>query len=233
MAKDDFLMSVRSAVGTLLPPVDADHPYTDREELAGLLRKDARWLSKRAVAGFDRDDFRDLDPETREAIDRDVEAFLKIASEVEPDGPPTPAQVDAALPPFLEIASIVRKHTLDDWLEAARGLIDEAAGWAEDAGWPTRRYPWTLTERFLGTYELDRLIYAVMGSQMALIPVGRYTMSARGAFDLAVMPAYESVLVRRGPSGKWMIAPLPGENRTLRWNSLHFVEVSEKLARMG
>jgi hypothetical protein len=233
MAKDDFALSVRMAVGPLLPPVDADHPYTDREELEGILRRDNVWLSRSAVAGFDRDEFNDLDPETREALDRYVVRFLEIASQVNPGGRATPAQVDAALPPFLEIASIVRKLTLDDWLEAARGLIDQAAEWAEAAGWPTKRYPWTLTERFLGTYELDRLIYGVIGSQMALIPVGRYTMRSRGSFDLAVMPAYESVMVSRGPSGKWMIDPLPGEKKAHRWNSEHFVEVSEKLARMG
>jgi hypothetical protein len=233
MAKDEFLLSVRTAVGTLLPRVDADHPYTDRDELAGILRRSDLWLSKSAVAGFERGDFNDLDPQTREALDRSVAAFLDVASKVKPKGPATPAQVDAALQPFLEIASIARKQTLDDWLQAARGLIDQADEWAKAEGWPTKRYPWTLTERFLGTYELDRLIYGVMGSQMALIPVGRYTMSSRGSFDLAVMPAYESVMVRRGPSGKWMIDPLPGEKRAHRWNPEHFVEISEKLARMG
>ena len=233
MAKDDFLLSVRTAVGTLLPRVDADHPYTDRDELAGILRRSDLWLSKSAVAGFDRDDLGDLDPGTREALDRNVAAFLDVASKLNPKGPATPTQVDAALPPFLEIAEIARKYTLDEWLRAARGLIDQAAEWAEAEEWPTKRYPWTLTERFLGTYELDRLIYGVMGSQMALIPVGRYTMRSKGVFDLAVMPAYESVMISRGPSGKWMIDPLPGENKARRWNSSHFVEVSEKFARMG
>jgi hypothetical protein len=233
MAKDDFFLSVRTAVGTLLPRVDADHPYIDREELASILRGADLWLSRSAVAGFDPDDFDDPDPKIREDLDRYVAAFLEVASQVNPKGPATRAQVEAALPPFLEIASIVREYTLNDWLRVASGLIDEATAWAEAEGWPTKRYTWTLTERFLGTYELDRLIYGVEGSQMALIPVGRYTMSARGAFDLAVMPAYESVMVRRGPSGKWMIDPLPGENKARRWNSSHFVEVSKKLARMG
>ncbi|WP_435008586.1 hypothetical protein P12x_005794 [Tundrisphaera lichenicola] len=185
------------------------------------------------MAGFDRDDFNNLDPETRDALDRDVTTFLEVASEVNPKGPATPAQVDAALPPFLEIATIVRKHTLDEWLECATSLINQAVEWAENEGWPTKRYPWTLTERFLGTYQLDRLIYGVMGSQMALIPVGRYTMTSRGSFDLAVMPAYESVMVRLGPSGRWMIDPLPGEDQARRWNREYFVEVSKRLARMG
>ena len=30
-----------------------------------------------------------------------------------------------------------------------------------------------------------------------------------------------------------MIDPLPGEMRSRSWTPLHFVEVSEKLARMG
>ena len=233
MAKDDFLMSVRTAVGTLLPRVDADHPYTDRDELAGLLRKSDLWLTKSAVAGFERAGLDNLDPKTREDLDRNVAAFLDVASEVAPKKPATPAQVDAALPSFLEIAEIARKYTLDDWLEAARSLIDQADQWAKGQDWPTKRYQWTLTEPFLGTYELDRLIYGVMGSQMALIPVGRYGMRSQGVFDLAVMPSYESVMVWRGSGGKWMIDPLPGENKGHRWNAGHFVEVSEKLARMG
>jgi hypothetical protein len=233
MAKEDFLMSVRTAVGTLLPRVDADHPYTDRNELEGILRRSVLWLSKSAVAGFERGGFDDLDPETRAVLDRDVSAFLDVASKVDPKGPATPDQVAAALPPFLEIAEITRKYTLDEWLKSAGGLTDQAAGWAEAEGWPTKRYRWTFTEPFLGTYELDRLIYGVMGSQLALIPIGRYTMRSKGVFDLAVMPAYESIMVSRTPKGRWMIDPLPGETKSRPWNASNFVDVSEKLSRMG
>jgi hypothetical protein len=233
MANEDFLMSVRTAVGTLLPRVDADHPYTDRDELAGILRKSSLWLTKGAVAGYERANLDDLDPKTREVLDRDVSAFLDVASNVAPKGPVTPAQVDAALPPFLEIAQITRKYTLDEWLKAAGGLTDQAAGWAEAEGWPTKRYRWTFTEPFLGTYELDRLLYGVMGSQLALIPIGRYTMRSTGVFDLAVMPAYETIMISRTLKGRWMIDPLPGETKSRRWNASNFVDVSEKLSRMG
>ncbi len=54
MPKDDFLLSVRTALGTVLPRVDAEHPYTSRDELEGILRRANSdiWLSRGAVAGF-------------------------------------------------------------------------------------------------------------------------------------------------------------------------------------
>ena len=222
-------------MGTVLPRADANHPYTDQAKLAEIFRRSTSdlWLSKSAVAGFKLDDFKDLDPGTRDTLDRDVAAFLDVATKVNPRGPATTEQIEAALPPFLEITSIVREHALADWIEAARTLTDQADKWAKVEGWPTKRYPWTLTERFLGTYELDRLIYSVMGSQLALIPVGRYTTRSRGSFDLAVMPAYESVTVSLGSNGKWLIGSLPGESNSFRWKQEFFVEASEKLAKMG
>ena len=235
MAKEDFLISVRTAMGTVLPRADADHPYPDRENLEEIFRRSTSdlWLSRSAVAGFDRDDFQDLNPETRETLDRDVAAFLDVATKVNPKGPATTEQIEAALPPFLEIAEIVRERTLADWIGAARGLIDQADTWARAEEWPIKRYQWKLIDRFLGVYEVERLVYGVMGSQLALIPVGRYSAGSGGAFDLAVMPAYESVTVRRKPSGKWLIGPLPGEATSHRWKRESFVEVSKKLARMG
>jgi hypothetical protein len=218
----------------MILPRDADHPYPDRDEFEGILRRSGRrWLSKDSVAGFERGDFHDLDPETRDALDRDVSTFLDVASKVDAEGHATPDQVEAAVPTFREIAEIVREQTREDWLRAARELIDQADRWAEAEGWPTKRYSWEMNEPFLGAYELDRLIYSVMGSQMALVPVGRFMMKSRGSFDLAVMPAYESVSISRKPSGRWSIEPLPGENQALIWKQQHFVEVSEKLARMG
>jgi hypothetical protein len=235
MPKEDFLMSVRTAVGTVLPRVDADHPYPNRDELEGIFRKAGAdlWLTRSAVAGFDRSDFDDLDLGTLDTLDKDISKFIEIATLVNPTGRATEAQFKKALPLFLEIAEIVRAYTLNEWLQAARTLIDQAEEWAKAKGWPTKRILWSFTELHLGEYELHRLIYAVMGSQMALIPVGRFMMRSKGSFDLAVMPAYETVSISRNASGRWTIEPLPGENMARTWKPIHFVEVSEKLARMG
>jgi hypothetical protein len=233
VARDEFLLNVQSAVTGLLPIVDEKRPYTDKKDLEDVLSRKIDWLSKGSVEGYHARDFEDLDETTRETLQRNVEAFLEVARKGGPKRPANPDQVDAALPPFLEVAAIARKLMLDEWLEAARGLIDQVAAWAEAEGWPTKRYHWKLTEPFLGTYELDRLVFGVMGSQMALIPVGRFMMTSEGAFDLSVMPTFDSVMVARGrPSKKWLIRPLPGEKKSRRWTRSAFVEASERLARM-
>ena len=115
----------------------------------------------------------------------------------------------------------------------ALGILLAALPLAAQTSTGQTRANWTLADRFLGTYELDRLIYGVMGSQLALIPVGRYTMKAEGSFDLAVMPAYKSLTVSLRPSGKWLIGALPGESSSHRWKQEFFLEISKKLARMG
>jgi hypothetical protein len=233
MAKELFIENVRSAVSSVLPRVDAEHPYTAREELERLLRRDDLWLRKNSVGGFDPGDFIGLEDRERGRLEWSVESFLRAAGEGIPSQPSAPHRTDAALPPFLEIVEIVRKAVLDEWGQAARKLTDQAELWAKEKSWPTDRFAWELTERFLGTYELDQLVFEVEGSQMALVPVGRFLRARGGSFDLAVMPAYESVGVVRGPGGKWLIKPLPGDNKLTRWGRGAFVEASEKLSRMG
>ena len=58
-----------------------------------------------------------------------------------------------------------------------------------------------MTEDFIGQYKLDRLVYSAEGVQLALISVGRYAPGTEGMFDLAVMPAYDSVMVVRQGGG--------------------------------
>lgn len=233
MSRYDFLRSVRTAVGTLEPPGDTAHPSNDREELEGRLRQSNLWLARSAVAGFDREDFPDLDPKTLERLDRSVSRFQEVAATVDPKRPPTRDQVEDAIPPFVKVALIVREVTLEEWLQAARALTNEAEAWAQAKGWPTRRYDWTLSDPLLGQYHLDRLIYGVTGSQLALIPRSPYSFKSIGSFELAVMPAYDSVTVSRRPSGTWVIAPLPGENASHTWKRPQFVRASEALAKMG
>ena len=233
MTKNHFIENVRSAVSSVLPRVDAEHPYTARGELERLLRRDDLWLRRDSVEGFDPGDFAGLDPRELGQLERNIESFLHAAGDGAPSRPAAPHRTDAALPPFLEIVEVVRKSVLDEWSRAARKLTDQAERWAKEEGWPTDRFGWKLTERFLGTYELDQLAFEVEGAQMALVPVGRFLMARGGSFDLAVMPAYESVGIVRGPSGKWSIKPLPGDKVLTSWKPHAFVEASKKLSRLG
>ncbi len=230
MARDKFFLSVRTAVGTILPRVDAEHNYTEPTELERILRGATFWLTPGSVAGFDAGDFGDF--EGRETLERSVNAFLQEASKVEGNQPATLHQIEAASGPFKVIVGIVGKILLDDWLKAAGTILEQAIHWAEARRWPTKLYPRRFTELLIGTYELNRLVFGVEGSQMVLNPVGRFMPGADGMFDLAVMPTYDSIMIARKKEA-WYIHPLPDKSTRLAWSEVAFVEAAEGLARLA
>jgi hypothetical protein len=150
---------------------------------------------------------------------------------VPPDAPAKREQRDAAVEPFKHIVRVVQTLVREDWLWASAALLAQAEVWAGEAGWPTRRFPKDITEDFIGQYKQERLVYSAEGTQLALIPVGRYAPGTDGLFDLAVLPAYDSAMVvRKGRS--WFIYPLPGEEKRQDWSKEAFVSTSLKLARL-
>jgi hypothetical protein len=185
MARDQFYQDVRVAVMFMAPRVDADMTFTDAGYIEKKLQGTDIWLARGVVAGFDPDDFSDLDDETQAVNDFSAAADI-IASTV----PLTIQQRNAALQPFTQIVQIVQGLVLEDWIQAAKKLLDEAEGLAKSIDWPCKRYTKEITEDFIGTYRLDRLVFAVEGVQMALVPVGRFAPGTDGMFELAVLPAY-------------------------------------------
>jgi hypothetical protein len=151
---------------------------------------------------------------------------------VNPNEPTRREQRKAALPPFTQIVKIVQGLVRDDWMSASAALLAEAEGWAREEGWPTKRFPKDITEDFIGNYRLDRLVYSAEGAQLALVPVGRFAPGTDGMFDLAVMPAYDSVTVVRD-KGRWFIHALSGEEGRQDWSKEAFISKSLQLARLA
>lgn len=231
MARNEFFRDVRRAVSFMAPRVEADAPFTDPGYIEQMLRRTDAWLVPGVVAAFHPEDFADLDEKTREELIRAVTAFLAAARSVPPNLPATKEQRDAGVRPFLQIVQIVQELLRDDWMRAANGLLGEAEAWAQEVGWPSKRYSKVVTEDFIGSYTQDRLVFSAEGAQLALVPVGRFAPGTDGMFDLAVLPAYDSVMaVRQG--NRWFLHPLPGDEDRQEWSKEAFLDTSLRLARL-
>ena len=215
----------------MAPRVEADAPFTDIRYIEKMLQGTDTWLAQGVVAAFRPEDFLDLDEKTREALTRAVTEFLAAAHSVPPKQPATKEQRDAGMRPFMQIVQIVQGLLRDDWMRASSGLLGEAEAWAKEAGWPCKRYAKAVTEDFIGNYNQDRLVFSAEGAQLALVPVGRFAPGTDGMFDLAVMPAYDSVMtVRHG--NRWFLHRLPGDEERQDWSKEAFLNTSLELARL-
>lgn len=232
MAKQEFFQSVRTAVSFLAPRVDGDTPLRDRNELEGALRRAVIWLTPKSIQGFDPGDFADLPSEQQDELAASVDEFISVAKSVPANEPANSDQINAALPPFLNIVKAVQKIVRDEWLDAARRLLEQAENWAMARQWPTRCFPKAISEDFIGTYTLRKLVFGVEGSQLVLNPLGRFAPGADGIFDFAVLPVYESAMVVR-QQGKWYIHPPSHEHRRREWSEVAFVETAQKLTRLA
>jgi hypothetical protein len=231
MARDVFFADVRRAVSFMAPRVEADSPFTDTNYIQRMLRGADLWLNPKVVEAFSPDEFADVDEGVRDALLGAVVEFRRVAATVNPREPALPEQRDAALSPFTHIVKIVQDLIRDDWVSAASALLTKAEDWAKEQRWPTRRFLKDITEDFIGKYKLDRLVYSAEAAQLALIPVGRFAPGTEGLFDLAVMPAYDSVMVVR-EKGRWFIHPLPGDSSREDWSKGAFVSKSLQLASL-
>lgn len=232
MARDEFFADVRGAVGFMAPSVEADSPFTDTNYIEKMLRSADLWLTPSVVSAFKPEDFADIDEGTRVALSDAVRKFRSVAAQVNPSGPALPEQRDAARPPFKQIVETVQILVRKDWVGASTALLADAENWAREQGWPTKRFPKDITEDFIGKYNLDKLVYSAEGSQLALIPLGRFAPGTHGIFDLAVLPVYDSVQVVRR-NDRWFIDPLPNETGRVVWSREAFIARSLLLARLS
>ncbi|MBX9680130.1 MAG: hypothetical protein K2X38_15310 [Gemmataceae bacterium] len=231
MARDEFFRDVRRAVSFMAPRVEADSPFTDASYIEKMLRGADLWLTPKVVEAFRPEDYADVGERNREDLSRAVSDFMAVARTVLRETPAKPEQRDAALEPFKRIIQTVQSLVHEDWIRASTALLADAEVWAKEEGWPTKRFSKDITEDFIGKYRQDRLIFAAEGAQLALVPVGRYAPGTEGMFDLAVLPAYDSVMVIR-QAGRWFVHPLSSEDRQQDWSKDAFVTTSLKLARL-
>lgn len=107
MAREEFLLSLRTAVGYL---AQTNGVRLDSPHLEELLRRAPNWLTPRAVAGFEAGDFGELSVEDQERLREGVDRFLRVASRVSPAAPVPASAVDEALPALLLILSVMRPY---------------------------------------------------------------------------------------------------------------------------
>jgi len=232
MARDDFFRNVRRALVFMAPRVEVDNPYTKPEYVERMLRGTDMWLAQSSVDGFRPEDYSEFSADVRSELERAVKDFLSVAKTVSSREPAKKEQMEAALVPFMQIVRVTQRFILEDWMSAANKLLAEAEQWAHSAEWPTKRYPKEIAEDFIGTYKLDKLVFAAEGSQLALVPVGRFAPGTDGMFDLAVLPSYDSVMVVR-EKNRWFVHPLANEEgKRKEWLKDVFLDTSIKLARL-
>lgn len=107
MARQEFLLNLKTAAGFLSPRVQANGVRLGSEYLERILRRSTIWLTPRALDGFDVADYPDLDPKTRDRLVRAIERFQAVARRIDPKEPASDADLAEAGPAFAEILDIL------------------------------------------------------------------------------------------------------------------------------
>ena len=114
MAFQDFWINVRTGSGLRTPEHVADSVPIDADMVEDSLRRQDRWLTPRAVAGFNEADFAFLSDEERERLAKRVAEFRTATAGVSP-AVSTPARVrDAAFPIFRDLVLTLEFHRYGD-----------------------------------------------------------------------------------------------------------------------
>lgn len=92
-----------------------------------------------------------------------------------------------------------------EWLGRLETLVQEVKGWAEAAGWRTRRITKTVNERQLGKYEVPVLLMEKDAVEVVLNPVARLVPGAGGAVDLYLSPAYDDIASLYFEDDHWVV----------------------------
>ncbi len=222
MAKSDFISSVRAAVGVLDTEVETDSQSLDSEEIRRQLRKAAFWLSPKSVEGFVPQDFAELPGPRRNELNAEVEAFRSIAQQVPGNSPAKEEQIEAALPHFVRIVSLVREAVLPPWIADLDELLSQVESWCEAQDWPHKRQDKILRERLLGPYEVEQLCFHTGRAGFMLDPVARFVPGGLGLVDLYVLPTLDSVIILRSEDGWVLQVDRPGDVQVLPWGKEQF-----------
>lgn len=92
-----------------------------------------------------------------------------------------------------------------EWLGRLEALVRDVKGWAEAAGWRTRRITKTVNERRLGKYEVPVLLMEKDAVEVVLNPVARLVPGSAGAVDLYLSPAYDDIASLNFEGDHWVV----------------------------
>ena len=86
-SKEQFLANFKHAAYPISPAAHSNGIRLDPAYLEILLRRSTRWLTPRAVKGFDIKDFPELTDDARKTLSAEVERFRSIAQQRRATGP--------------------------------------------------------------------------------------------------------------------------------------------------
>jgi hypothetical protein len=231
MAKRDFISSVRTAVGFLDPEIQTDSQHLDSEEIRQHIRRAVIWLTPKSVEGFVPQDFAELPEAQRNELDAEVETFRSIAEDVPAGTPATEKQIEAALPHFLKIVSLVREAVLPPWIADLDMLLSQVESWCEEQGWSHKRQSKVIRERLLGPYEVEQLRFHTGQAGFMLDPVARFVPGGLGMVDLYILPTLDSVMIPRTEEGWVLHVEQAGNVQLLPWGQEQFNTALSELAK--
>jgi hypothetical protein len=231
MAKRDFILSVRTAVGFLDPEVRTDSRFLDSKEIRQQVRQAVIWLTPKSVEGFVPQDFSELTEPQRGELNAEVEAFRGIAEQVPAAAPATEEQIEAALPHFLRIVALVREAVLPAWKTDLDLLLSQVQSWCEEQDWSHKRQPKEVSERLLGPYEVEQLRFHTGQAGFMLDPAARFVPGALGLVDLCILPTLDSVIIPRTEEGWVLQIERPGNVQVMPWGPEQFGNAVSELAK--
>jgi hypothetical protein len=131
----------------------------------------------------------------------------------------------------MTVVTTVQDILRNEWQEAMERLVRSAEEWSGRQGWDHWRDEKQISEDFLGTYKVPRLLILKGASRLVLEPVARFVPGASGLADLAVLPSYDSVSIKRS-NGQWYVHPF-GESGRRKWSEEVFTATATELSNLG
>jgi hypothetical protein len=89
--------------------------------------------------------------------------------------------------------------------ELVRGLVDQVAVWAKDAGWVTKPYPKRMRARNRSVFEIPALYLQRGPTQLLLDPIAFDVPGSEAVVDLYLMPTYDDMASLYFREGRWTI----------------------------
>ena len=158
MAREDFLLNLRTAARFLSPEVHVNGIRLGPEHVGNVLKRALVWLTPKSVEGFDPEDFSELPERERDELSNAVAAFRDVASKVPGNMPATREQFKQALPSFVAILEkmkpYLRGFRIYSMLKDSPGFPDFVRDFAvrvgEDSTGDSAAWVWVIIDDQMG-----------------------------------------------------------------------------------